>query len=154
MMKRVLSCIVIFSFLSACTAQKAYEGQIRNSNELSVISPASPSLFKMGPAIAIKEVDGVKLDRTKSGAFEVLPGTHSIQVFLVQIAGAFGGDAWRSYPIQMTFKTEAGKKYIVDYAFLGDQTVFFILCDEHVITRLVIKNLDKEFILPVPAMPY
>jgi hypothetical protein len=52
-MKSLLNYIIILSFLSACATQKAYEGQARDSDELSVISPPPVSLFKMGPTFEV-----------------------------------------------------------------------------------------------------
>jgi len=61
--------------LFGCASQQAYEGEKRSKDEVVIIEPESPSLFKMGPTVSILEV-------LESGAFEVLPGEHTIKVRL------------------------------------------------------------------------
>jgi hypothetical protein len=56
----------------------------------------------------------------------VLPGTHSIKVFLFTVGGALGGTYSRTHPLEMTFSTEAGKKYTINYKYEDDKVIFFI----------------------------
>jgi len=109
-MKTIIACTIFLFLITGCATQKAYEGDKKNTGELSIISPLSPSLFRFGhPPLAIREVDGIRLDKLKSGAFEILPGKHT--VIVTKPLGLYQSTS----PVKMTFNTGKGKKYIIDY---------------------------------------
>jgi len=103
-MKNIFLFFVMIFLVSGCATQKAYEGQSRNSNELSKIKPAS--------GVVIKGVDGYWLDKLKSGSFETLPGKHTVKVFL-PLGPNFGYGTTPT--VELIFNTEPGKAYVVDY---------------------------------------
>jgi len=113
-MNKITIYIVTLIFIVGCATQKAYEGNKRDADELSIIAPLSPSLFRFGhPPLVIREVDGIRLNKLKSGAFETLPGKHTIIVSIFIMKGSY---SYENTPlVKMIFETEAGKKYIVDY---------------------------------------
>ena len=109
-MKIIIAYTILLFLIVGCATQQAYEGSKKSTDELSIISPLSPSLFRFGhPPLAIREVDGIRLDKLKSGAFETLPGKHTIIV--TKPLGLYQSTS----PVKMIFNTENGKKYIVDY---------------------------------------
>ena len=110
-----ISVYLFILVLFGCASQQAYEGEKRSKDEVAIIEPESPSLFKTGPSVSIQEVDGKKLDQLKSGAFEVLPGEHTIRAMLVSVPGAYGGISMKTEPIPITFTVRAGETYTVDH---------------------------------------
>lgn len=127
-MLRIIPLLLSTLLVLGCTTpQKAYLGDTRSASSLSIISPPPASLFRTGPLVNIRQVDKNKLDKLKSGAYEVLPGEHTIYVILFQVPGAMGGVYMKTQPTRMTFTTEPGKKYIVDYQFKDDKAKFFVI---------------------------
>lgn len=110
-------------FVGCTTPQKAYIGDIKSAPDLSVISPPPAKLFKLGPVVNIRAVDGFKLEKLKSGAYQVLPGEHTVRVVLFS-ASRMGVSM--THPAQLSFKTEAGKKYIIDYEWPGERVMYFV----------------------------
>jgi len=110
---KLISVYFFILVLFGCASQQAYEGEKRSKDEVAIIEPESPSLFKTGPTVSILEVDGKKLDQLKSGAFEVLPGEHTIKVRLFSVPGAYGGIYMKTEPISITFTAKAGETYTV-----------------------------------------
>ena len=106
-----------------------YEGEKRSSEELSVIhvstfaSPFSP--YRWGGYLHILGIDEIDLSMFPCCYYEVLPGTHTIYGGLYQGFIGFGGYTNR---YRITFDTEAGKKYSVD--FRSKYKTYFIFEDE------------------------
>ena len=104
-MKNIFYFLVTIVLVSGCATQKAYEGEVKNSNELSQIKPAHGG-------VVIKGVDGYWLDKLKSGSFETLPGRHTVKVFL-SLGPNFG---YKTTPtVELIFNTDPGRTYIVDH---------------------------------------
>ena len=121
-MKAIITYSILLIMLVGCATQKAYKGESKNIDEISIISPSS---FRIGhPPLAIREVDGIKLDKLKSGAFEVLPGEHAVVVSI-----PLNLYQWTP-PIKITFNTEKGKKYIVDYKGGKEEWIYFVREDD------------------------
>ena len=81
-MSKVLTLAILSVYLFGCASQQVYEGAKLRSDQIAIITPASPSLFSFDPSISIQEVDGTKLERFSSGKFEVLPGMHTVKAIL------------------------------------------------------------------------
>jgi len=127
-MIKILISLVMLCIIAGCATQKAYKGNKINTNEISTISPLSPSLFRFGhPPIAIREVDGIKLNILKSGAFETLPGKHTVFILMPSSPSASHHSARL---IKMTFNTEAGKKYIIDYKNKNSSKIVYFVLEE------------------------
>ncbi len=122
-MLRVLPLFLAALLLVGCTTpQKAYHGEFKSAPDLSLISPP-PASFKLGPSVNIREVDGFKLNKLRSGAYQVLPGEHTVRVLLFS-SSIYG--VTMTDPAQLSFKTEAGKKYIIDYEMKGERVMYFV----------------------------
>jgi len=128
-MKKIIICIFAVMFLTSCATQKAYQGKERNDEELSIISPPSVLSSTGRAALGIIEVDGIKLNKLKSGSFKVLPGSHTIKINLVSVVA--GGNMQNSQPIEISFVTEAGKKYIVEYKVSEDSKPIYYVIEEN-----------------------
>ncbi len=110
--------VIFFILVTGCITQRIYEGEERNSEELSVILSATHnSLFgalRWGGTLHILRVDETDLTTFPCCLFEVLPGKHTIYVGLYHDSGPMPF-YWYSNKSTITFDTEAGKKYIVYY---------------------------------------
>ncbi len=118
-MKNIFFFLMVF-LVFGCATQKAYEGEIRDSSDLSQIKPAYGG-------VVIKGVDDYWLDKLKSGSFETLPGRHTVKASL-SLGPVFG---YRTTPIvELIFNTEPGKTYIVDYKGEVGANGYYIVTEE------------------------